>query len=280
MSGTVGRETARTYSVKVGGGTGKVKMPWPSHCTDRPIARSWDGPGYGAAASDISPIMETSGMITVIGVVCITAAFGAAASQVAGRGGLHIAAKMTAASAYLAFALMLGAAGSLYGRLVLIALALSWIGDLALVGRGTRSFLVGLGSFLAAHVAYSVAFSVRGVTTGPVLLGAAVMALVAVAVLRWLDRARLPATLRLPVMLYLAAIGVMVALAAGTAWVPPGPVGAYPPPAPGVLAGAILFAGSDVLVARERFVRSDPVNRLVGLPLYFAAQLLLAASVA
>jgi hypothetical protein len=36
---------------------------------------------------------------------------------------------------------------------------------------------------------------------------------------------------------------------------------------------------SDILVARQRFVREAAWNRLVGLPLYYAAQLLLAYSV-
>jgi uncharacterized membrane protein YhhN len=220
-------------------------------------------------------------MVTAIGVVCIAAGLAAAAAQVAELGRTHAVAKMIAATGYLAVAVALGAPGSVYGRLVLLALCLSWIGDLFLIGRGTRSFLIGLGSFLLAHVAYSIAFSVRGLTTGPVLLGGAVMALVAVAVLRWLGRAGLPSGLRVPVILYVAAIGVMVAMAAGTAWAPPGSApGAYPAAAPGLLAGAVMFVGSDVLVARQRFVKRDPVNRLVGLPLYFTAQLLLAASVA
>jgi hypothetical protein len=48
---------------------------------------------------------------------------------------------------------------------------------------------------------------------------------------------------------------------------------------PGVRAGALLFYLSDLLVARDRFVRPGIVNRVVGLPLYYAAQLLLASAV-
>jgi hypothetical protein len=44
--------------------------------------------------------------------------------------------------------------------------------------------------------------------------------------------------------------------------------------------GAVLFAASDVSVARDRFVGAGFSNRLWGLPLYVGAQLLLAASVA
>jgi uncharacterized membrane protein YhhN len=45
-----------------------------------------------------------------------------------------------------------------------------------------------------------------------------------------------------------------------------------------VAAGALLFAASDLAVARDRFVRPALRNKLWGLPAYFAAQLLLAAS--
>jgi uncharacterized membrane protein YhhN len=43
--------------------------------------------------------------------------------------------------------------------------------------------------------------------------------------------------------------------------------------------GAALFFASDLLVARDRFVRPGLANRLVGLPLYYAAQVLLALAV-
>ncbi len=42
----------------------------------------------------------------------------------------------------------------------------------------------------------------------------------------------------------------------------------------------MLFYLSDLFVARERFVTSAFVNRLVGLPLYYGGQVLLALSVA
>ena len=42
---------------------------------------------------------------------------------------------------------------------------------------------------------------------------------------------------------------------------------------------AILFAISDVSVARDRFVSRDIANKAWGLPLYYIAQLLFAASV-
>jgi uncharacterized membrane protein YhhN len=46
-----------------------------------------------------------------------------------------------------------------------------------------------------------------------------------------------------------------------------------------VLAGALGFYGSDVFVARDRFLRREFLNRVIGLPMYYAGQFLLAFSV-
>jgi uncharacterized membrane protein YhhN len=46
-----------------------------------------------------------------------------------------------------------------------------------------------------------------------------------------------------------------------------------------ILIGALAFFLSDLSVARNRFVAPGFVNRLWGLPLYYAAQLLLASSI-
>jgi len=44
------------------------------------------------------------------------------------------------------------------------------------------------------------------------------------------------------------------------------------------MAAAVLFMVSDVFVARERFVAQSSINQAIGLPLYFGAQLVLAAA--
>ena len=73
----------------------------------------------------------------------------------------------------------------------------------------------------------------------------------------------------IPVRVYMLVIGVMSALACG-ATAAGGPV---------LLAiGALAFTASDISVARDRFVRHQFINRAWGLPLYYAAQLLLATT--
>lgn len=179
------------------------------------------------------------------------------------------AAKIAASTAFVVAAWLWGAWESPYGRLVLVALALSWLGDVLLIPRERRSFLAGLGAFLLAHVTFAVAFAQRPQNAGTLAAGSAAMVGFGLVVLRWLWP-RLDRRMRPPVVCYVAAITAMVALACGAA-----------PAAGAALAvGAAGFAVSDVFVARHRFVTPSFVNKLLGLPLYYAAQLVLAATVA
>ncbi|MCB9673820.1 MAG: lysoplasmalogenase [Alphaproteobacteria bacterium] len=147
---------------------------------------------------------------------------------------------------------------------VFVGLLFGAAGDLFLLSREKRWFLAGLGSFLLNHVAYVVAFGLLGVR--PLLaLGAAVPLVgIAYVVWRWLS-ARVGSMAK-PVMAYIAVISAMVACAAG----------ALDTAGPVLLGAAVLFFASDLCVARDRFVSPGPENRLVGLPLYYGAQLLFA----
>jgi len=46
-----------------------------------------------------------------------------------------------------------------------------------------------------------------------------------------------------------------------------------------VFSGASRFYISDLFLARDRFVKKEPANRFIGLPLYYIGQFLLAFSV-
>lgn len=185
------------------------------------------------------------------------------------RAGIWIC-KPLASTGFVATALAAGATGSPYGRLVLLALVLSWWGDVLLIPRRRAAFTLGLASFLAGHLAFAAAFVTRGVQPLWLLASALVLIAPALTVDRWLQP-NVPAALRLPVRAYVTVICGMVACAVGT-WAHAG--GAA------LLLGALMFFVSDLAVARERFVAHGFVNKTWGLPLYFGGQLLLAASVA
>lgn len=178
--------------------------------------------------------------------------------------------KPLAAACFLAAAWLWGAQESVYGRWIGAGLALSACGDLLLIPRGERSFQLGIGAFLCAHLAYAAGFVTLGQSPAALTLAALGIGVVMAISWRWLAP-QLPAAFRAPVAAYFAAIGAMGALALGA-------VGAGAPLAAG--AGALAFMASDLSVARERFVAPGFVNSAWGLPLYFFAQLLLAWSAA
>jgi len=177
--------------------------------------------------------------------------------------------KLVAATAYIAAALSLGAGYSPYGKLLLGGMLFCWLGDLLLVSKHNRSlFTAGLFAFLAGHVFYAFAFVQRGVSNQVLWWSSALMVVFAWAVLRWLGP-RVAESLRVPVGLYVLMISGMMALALATH----GAVGSW-----AIVLGAALFVASDLFVARNRFVVPGVINRVIGLPLYFIAQLLLALS--
>lgn len=183
------------------------------------------------------------------------------------RAGVWLA-KPLASSVFVAAALAHGATASGYGGLVLAALALSWLGDVLLIPENDRVFRAGVGAFGLAHVAYLAAFALRGFAPLRGGLAAVGAALAVFAAARWL-RPHVSADMKLPVNAYMAVISAMVVAAAGASAADPR-----------ILAGALLFYVSDLTVARERFVAPGPWNARVGLPLYYAAQLILAGTVA
>lgn len=179
--------------------------------------------------------------------------------------------KLVAASSYIGAALSLGALDMDYGKVVLAAMVFCWIGDLLLVSTNKQSlFLAGLASFLLGHLVYIGAFAVRGISIPVLVLAAVVLSVVAWRVLAWLSPF-LDQRMRKPVWLYIITITAMMAMAVSTFSAHGGLI---------LLVGAGLFVVSDLTVARNRFVAPGSVNRAWGLPMYFSAQLLLAASVA
>lgn len=179
-------------------------------------------------------------------------------------------AKPLAAAGFVAVALSVGAMRSDWGRLVVAGLVLGAIGDVLLLPRSPVAFTAGLGSFLLGHLAYAAAFIERGVSPGWLLASASLFVAPALASWAWL-RDHLPGPMRTPVRAYVAVISAMVACAFGT-WGYAGNAD--------LLAGALLFAASDLSVARDRFVAPGLANRLWGAPAYFAGQVLIALGAA
>ena len=187
-----------------------------------------------------------------------------------GSGAGRVVAKLGASTCFVLVAVSLGALVSTYGKLILGALVLGWLGDALLLSRAPKAFMGGLASFLLSHLLFAAAF-LSGALSMPAVLGAAVAAvLFGAVVLRWL-MPHAPQEFKGPVLAYVVVILCMCVAAAGHA---------FASQRWAVLAGALLFTASDLSVARDRFVRQGFGNRLWGWPTYFVAQLVLACTVA
>ena len=184
--------------------------------------------------------------------------------------GIGAVAKLAASSAFVLMAVSLGAQVSRYGALILAGLVLSWFGDAFLIGTSRHWFLLGLTSFLLAHIAYITAFITAGVERRWTLGAAVPVVVIAAAVMLWLHP-YLPPELVWPVRFYTAVISLMVITAFGT-------LGAGATPL--IVSGACLFYLSDLSVAALRFTEPPFPTYIFGLPLYYAGQLCLAFSIA
>jgi uncharacterized membrane protein YhhN len=181
---------------------------------------------------------------------------------------LEYAAKPAVMVGLIAVAIALHPVSSVERNWFVGALALGLLSDVFLM-LPQDMFVAGLAAALVEHTAYIAGFRARDLHTGLLLLGAAVAAISAVAVLPVVYRSlrRQHPRLVAPVIAYSAVFMVMVASAGGTG--------------SGVaLGGALLFFYSDALLAWNRFVRPVGWGRFVNIILYHSGQALLVVSLA
>ena len=162
-----------------------------------------------------------------------------------------------------------GEHGARYQAAIVVGLVCSLAGDIFLMLPRDR-FMAGLGSFLVAHLAYLAAFS-SGVPLGAAPALAAPLVVLAVLLLRLLWPKL--GSLRLPVVLYTAAILLMVWQAVAWRWT------AHTLGSGLAAGGALLFMTSDAVLALNRFRRPIRGAQVLIMVTYVAAQALIACSV-
>ena len=147
-----------------------------------------------------------------------------------------------------------------------VALVFSLAGDVALMLDSDR-FVIGLGAFLVAHLAYIGGFWVDPPTAGAVLVAVVATAVVMTPLARRIVTAVAAGepALRAPVAAYIGVISLMVvsALASGNLL---------------AAVGAVTFAASDTLIAWNRFVRPFRGAGVAVMVTYHLAQLALVVS--
>jgi uncharacterized membrane protein YhhN len=153
---------------------------------------------------------------------------------------------------------------------VLLGLLFSLGGDIALMFQENRkAFTVGLGLFLVAHIIYTAAFFSLGRFSSWDILTSVVLLVVGVSFYRLLESNL--GSMRGPVIIYMLIISLMVSRAFSALVSPEFGVGQ----AVMVVAGALLFYISDVILAANRFWRPWRYHR-ISLALYYSGQLLIA----
>ena len=160
-----------------------------------------------------------------------------------------------------------------YYHYLLVGLIFCLIGDVCLALPQEKAFMGGLVAFLIGHIFYIFSFSSLTQIDHWISAGLFIIFGLSALIFLWL-RPHLKSML-IPVLLYILVITVM----ASGAWAVflKSPFHVF---GRGLLsAGALCFYVSDIFVARDKFIKEEYRNRLLGLPLYYAGQFLLAFSV-
>jgi uncharacterized membrane protein YhhN len=160
-----------------------------------------------------------------------------------------------------------------YYHYLLTGLIFCLMGDVCLALPQKKAFMGGLVAFLVGHVFYIFAF----LSLVPILhwisAGLLIIFVVSAVIFFWL-RPHLKSML-IPVLLYILVITVMASGAWAVFWKSSFPISGRML----ILVGSFCFYFSDVFVARNRFVKHEYRNRLLGLPLYYTGQFMLAFSI-
>lgn len=226
-------------------------------------------------------LLEFAGNRTLYGLFLLCAVCAIAGSLLSYSGEtnawrwLHYLTKPTATLLLLAAVLCAGRPRSKpYGFAIAFGLAFAALGDFFLMLPGDY-FMAGLICFLITHCAYIYALcrDTGFATHKEVFVIFAIAALAIIAGL-WPS---LPVPLKIPVIIYAAALGVMAAHAISRAL-------STEPQTPQryaawlAAAGGVFFMASDTLLAYGRFSLDIPLNGLWVLATYYAAQFLFARS--
>lgn len=160
-----------------------------------------------------------------------------------------------------------------YYHYLFVGLIFCLIGDVCLALPQKKAFMVGLVAFLVGHVLYIFSFSSLTQIYYWISAWLFIIFCMSALIFLWL-RPHLKSML-IPVLLYILVITVMASGAWAVFWKSSFQISGRV----FILLGSLCFYFSDVFVARNKFIKEEYRNRLLGLPLYYTGQFLLAFSV-
>ena len=160
-----------------------------------------------------------------------------------------------------------------YSTMILLGLIFSMVGDMALMfPDNLKAFRAGLASFLLAHVVYAITFFMIGTPASSDILPVMLLIVLSGSFYKLISDGL--GQMKGPVIAYILIISTMVAAAITVQ----GTVGLSPTIEVLLLAGALLFYVSDLILAANRFWKPWRYNR-ISLAFYYSGQLLIALSV-
>jgi len=158
---------------------------------------------------------------------------------------------------------------NLYAYLIFGGIVFGLLGDVFLIPKSKNSFLLGMAAFLVGHFLYIAAFFQHSYSLVEWFVGFLLINIAMYAVFNWI-KAALKGVLKIGVAVYMVTLAAMCSLAMSVR-------------IDGALTlvglGATLFMISDFFVASHRFKNPHVMNRIIGLPLYYSGQFILATSV-
>jgi len=160
-----------------------------------------------------------------------------------------------------------------YYHYLLVGLIFCLIGDVCLALPQKKAFMGGLVAFLVGHVFYISSFLSLIPIFHWISMELLIIFGISALIFRWL-RPHLKSML-IPVLLYILVITIMASGAWAVFWKSSLPISGRTL----ILVGSLCFYVSDVFVARNKFIKEEYRNRLLGLPLYYTGQFMLAFSI-
>ena len=160
-----------------------------------------------------------------------------------------------------------------YYHYLFVGLIFCLVGDVCLALPEEKTFMAGLVAFLVGHVLYIFGFLSLIPIYEWISAWFLIIFCMSALIFLWL-RPHLKSML-VPVLIYMVVITVMASGAGAVFWKSSFQMSGRV----FILVGSLCFYFSDVFVARDKFIKEEYRNRLLGLPLYYIGQFLLAFSV-
>jgi uncharacterized membrane protein YhhN len=185
----------------------------------------------------------------------------------------YLITKTTLSLLFVTTALLQPYSVPVYYHYLLTGLILCLVGDVCLALPQRKAFMGGLVAFLIGHLLYIFSFSSLIPISHWFSSGLFIIVGISALIFFWL-RPHLKSML-IPVLIYILVITIMASGAWAVFWKSSFQISGRAL----ILVGSLCFYLSDLFVARHRFIKEEYRNRLLGLPLYYTGQFMLAFSI-